>query len=770
MILASCAQPNPATIEPTKPPENAPQPTTPPVAAPTEAPTEASAPAPTQAPASTEKTLNITFVQEPDSLNPLYTQMWFSWRADELFEVGLWHIDDKLNANLEMAAELPTLDNGGISEDGKLLTVKLRKDAAWSDGEPVTANDFVFTYQMYIDPKNTVRTRYPYDTYVASVTAPDDYTVVISMTQPYVAWMTGFFRDVLPKHILEPVYQKDGTLDNADWNRNPTVGNGPFVFKEWVAASHMIFEANPKYWRGKPNIDRIYIRIVPDKETQLASIKSGETDMGTYITADASPTIDKLKDYKLVTVSSGWMEVWFFKRKFVLCPGQDRLSSGRQTAAGWQLPCKELAPITTPCWSRRMAAYLFSLKKMENRSALEKAAGRPMGSSWLLPPTCSAGRILPCSIRITGKSSGLHKAKAIKSHRLGRRLAIRSASSKGHGPTSSIASIDLNTRHLCEYSPGPGVISHPSFSIDQGQLYFLFESPASPPDLWRLDLAASAFQPITRSLPGSIDTGAFVTPQAIEYPGMDGQKVPAILYKPSSKTRALPPAVIFIHGGPDWLAQIHWDPLLQSMAKRGWVVLAPNYRSSTGYGRDWQHANRFDLGGADAQDILAGRDFLLSSGLAEPGRVAVTGRSYGGYLTMVCLAQYPGRWKAGSAVVPFLNWLTSHANSREDLQGWDLENLGDPVKDRDRYVQRSPFFFLDRVDAPVQLICGALDPRCPASESNQAYQALADLGKECDLVIYPDEGHVFLKIENVIDHKIRCFDFLSKALEGNENT
>jgi len=179
-------------------------------------------------------------------------------------------------------------------------------------------------------------------------------------------------------------------------------------------------------------------------------------------------------------------------------------------------------------------------------------------------------------------------------------------------------------------------------------------------------------------------------------------------------------------------------------------------------------ANRFGLGGRDTEDVVAGADYLVREGLAGSARIAVTGRSYGGYLTMTSLTRYPDRWAAGSAVVPFLNWFTGHANSREDLQHWDLENFGEPEQDRDLYYERSPFFFLDRVTAPVQLICGAHDPRCPASESIQAHDALVAQGKPCDLVLYPDEGHGFLKTENVVDAKKRRIAFLAQALESDQ--
>jgi dipeptidyl aminopeptidase/acylaminoacyl peptidase len=204
---------------------------------------------------------------------------------------------------------------------------------------------------------------------------------------------------------------------------------------------------------------------------------------------------------------------------------------------------------------------------------------------------------------------------------------------------------------------------------------------------------------------------------------------------------------------------------MSHLASRGWVVLAPNYRGSSGYGREWQLANRFDIGRGDTMDVVAGVDYLVRQGLANPQRIAVTGRSHGGYLTMSCLTNYPDRWAGGSAVVPFLNWFTSHANSRPDLQHWDIENMGNPVENEALWRERSPFFFLDRVQAPVQLICGANDPRCPASESIQARDALLALGKQVDFLLYPDEGHAFLKIENIVEHELRRVAFLAACLE-----
>jgi dipeptidyl aminopeptidase/acylaminoacyl peptidase len=332
------------------------------------------------------------------------------------------------------------------------------------------------------------------------------------------------------------------------------------------------------------------------------------------------------------------------------------------------------------------------------------------------------------------------------------------------GAQTWLAVLQLDDKSIRHYQIEPGVTYEPRFTPDGEHLIFVFENYRYPDDLWQINLADEEIYQLTQSLPVELQNTQFIIPEEISYHAMDGASVPALLFQPQ-QSEHLPPAVVIIHGGPTWLFQFFWYPIMQHMASRGWVVLAPNYRGSSGYGREWQLANRFDLGGVDTRDVVAGADYLVNEGLADPARIAVTGTSHGGYLTMTCLTQYPDRWAAGSAVVPFLNWFTSHKNSREDLQHWDRENFGDPQENYDLWYERSPFFFLDRIQAPVQLICGAHDPRCPASESIAARDALKALKKPIDFVLYPDEGHGFLKVENVVNAALRRIAFLQKYLE-----
>ena len=301
MVLAACGGAAPATEQP--PAITEPAGETEPDATEPAAATEPPAPA-------GSGTVTITFTQEPDNLNPMYTEMFFSGILREFWLKPVW----TFNANAEpvpvLAAEIPSLENGGLSEDGTTVTIRLRDDITWSDGTPLTSADFVFTYDMIMSDQNVPLSRFPYEDYVTSVEAPDATTVVVNFSEPFAAWLTTLFYFVLPQHVLQPVFDSEGTIDTAEWNRAPTVGVGPFVFSEWETGSHIAFTANPN-WVEPPKIEQVFIRIVPDDAAQEAAIIAGDTDIGVFLSSDQIPTLEAGGDVDVVAVASGYSEGWF---------------------------------------------------------------------------------------------------------------------------------------------------------------------------------------------------------------------------------------------------------------------------------------------------------------------------------------------------------------------------------------------------------------------------------------------------------------------------
>ncbi len=282
------------------------EPATQPVAAPTTAPQPTTPPEPKQA------TLSLT--SNPESMNPLYASTWYTEVVFDMILLPLWNIDDQGNYVMELAQELPTMENGGVSADGLNITIKFRPEANWSDGTPVTADDAVFTYDMIMSDKNGVFSRYPYDTYVESMTAKDPKTLEIKLSSAYADWATTFFTGisrVIPKHILQPVFDKDGTLDNAEWNRTANVVDGPYTLTEFVSDDHLTFAANDTYWRGRPKIDDMYIRIFADRQSQLAALQSGQSDIGSYIVGSEIPALKETNQFEIMSSPNGYIVTIF---------------------------------------------------------------------------------------------------------------------------------------------------------------------------------------------------------------------------------------------------------------------------------------------------------------------------------------------------------------------------------------------------------------------------------------------------------------------------
>jgi dipeptidyl aminopeptidase/acylaminoacyl peptidase len=317
-----------------------------------------------------------------------------------------------------------------------------------------------------------------------------------------------------------------------------------------------------------------------------------------------------------------------------------------------------------------------------------------------------------------------------------------------------------------DLSIGPGLHEGMQWAVDGRGVLCVFNGPGHTPDLWLIDLEEAAPRQLTQSMPDDLASYPFVAPTHVYYLSLDGRtQVPALLYRPDAAARdGARPAVIHIHGGPSWQRMNSWYAEIQWLLSRGCTVLCPNYRGSTGYGRAFMEANRFVMGDADLQDVAGAVDFLVRNELADVGRIGVTGWSYGGYMTMMCLTMHPDKFAAGSAGIPFMNWILAADEERDDLRHWDRENMGDPVKDAERLRAASPIHFMDRITAPVQFIGGAHDPRCPISQVHEAQDVMQRLGKPFETVIYPDEGHGFLKIENQVDAERRWAEFLGRHL------
>ncbi len=303
---------------------------------------------------------------------------------------------------------------------------------------------------------------------------------------------------------------------------------------------------------------------------------------------------------------------------------------------------------------------------------------------------------------------------------------------------------------------------HSAFTKDGSSLLYYHNGPTAPGDLWVYTLATGRSHQVTHSLIAGVRSEDMVEPNLVHYPSRDGKwTISAFLYVPFNMTRnGQNAAIVYIHGGPTSQTMNSFNRFVQYAANQGYMVLAPNYRGSTGYGKEFQQANLFDMGGGDLQDVLAGVDWIRQTGHLDPKKIAVMGGSYGGYLSMMSVTKAPEVWAAGVPIVPFVNWFTEIENEDPVLQQSDLATMGDVVKNKALYEDRSPINFIDQIKAPLLLLAGGHDPRCPKSETQQVVDAIKKRGGTVDYKIYENEGHGFARVENQIDAYKRVADFL----------
>ncbi len=327
--------------------------------------------------------------------------------------------------------------------------------------------------------------------------------------------------------------------------------------------------------------------------------------------------------------------------------------------------------------------------------------------------------------------------------------------------------LHLNIRDLDgkeeEIPPGHGVVRAARFSPDGKQLAIIHGSGDSPHDIWVYDLKARTLKQITYSLVGGLNQDNFVQPHLVVYPAQDQTPISSFLYIPANiKPDKSHPAIVYPHGGPQWQHFNSWYPNIQYLTSHGYLVIAPNYRGSTGFGREYMESLRKDAGRGDLNDLVAAVDYLKTTGYVDPKRIAIMGGSWGGYLTLMALTKTPEIWAAGVSIVPLANWFTAHENEDPVLQKNDEWLMGNPITDRELWRDRSPIFFADKIRAPLLLLAGQHDIRCPVEETQQMAEAARKNGATVEVKVYENEGHGFVRRENEIDSIKRAAKFLNQ--------
>lgn len=226
------------------------------------------------------------------------------------------------------------------------------------------------------------------------------------------------------------------------------------------------------------------------------------------------------------------------------------------------------------------------------------------------------------------------------------------------------------------------------------------------------------------------------------------------------------PVLMLVHGGPTSQDADRWQPEVQAYVDAGFVVGLVNYRGSTGYGREWRDALIGNVGGPELEDVNAGLRDLVARGLADPERAVIAGHSWGGYVTLLELGKHPELWRCGVAGVPVADYEASYDESSPPLQAYDRGLLGaSPHELPELMRDRSPIFFVDRVRAPVFILVGRNDSRCPFGQAMRYVERLEARGHPHELYVY-ETGHSAFDVDERVHQVGLILDFLARHVPG----
>ena len=317
-----------------------------------------------------------------------------------------------------------------------------------------------------------------------------------------------------------------------------------------------------------------------------------------------------------------------------------------------------------------------------------------------------------------------------------------------------------------------GTAGRPSaFNPTGDRLLISHQSATMPGDLWVYDRGTSHASQLSRSAIASIASAALPASQIVHYKSFDGATISALLWVPFNLDRnGKNPGIVLPHGGPTGQTIDTFSRNVIALVSRGYTVIAPNVRGSTGYGMTFQHLNYQDLGGGDLQDEVYAAKFLAATGYVDAKRIGITGGSYGGYMTLMAIGKTPDVWAAAVEQYGIVDWYTMLQHEDPRLQEYEKSLLGDPVKDRTVYENASPIKFLRNATAPLLVLQGENDIRVPKEEAEQVVAILKAANKTVDAHIYPAEGHGFAKRENQIDAIKRTIEWFNRYLKANKGT
>ena len=324
---------------------------------------------------------------------------------------------------------------------------------------------------------------------------------------------------------------------------------------------------------------------------------------------------------------------------------------------------------------------------------------------------------------------------------------------------------------------GPGTNIEPHWSEGDGRLVYQHTDTRNSADFFTIGTNTGA-QPVrlTDSMPAGIDRSRFIEPQFVHYLGPDGQQVPGWLFVPKNLDRTKKhPAIIWIHGDgvnqnyDGWHVQRNYAVYYsfhQYLLQQGYVVFAPDYRGSIGYGRDWRNGVYMDVGGKDAKDAWMSANYLKTLPYVDSDRIGVWGLSYGGFFTLIAMTDQPKLFRAGVDVAGVVDYVMYYSDPYHG--DWTASRIGTPQQNPQVYANASPISHIDRLERPLLVLHGTSDVNVPYLESVWLIDEALKKGKGelLSYMMYPGEFHYFTRAHVLLDAWHRVDDFFAFHLQG----
>lgn len=310
-----------------------------------------------------------------------------------------------------------------------------------------------------------------------------------------------------------------------------------------------------------------------------------------------------------------------------------------------------------------------------------------------------------------------------------------------------------------------GMTSSPVFS-KTSRMVFSFNDPTQTSDVWSWDWNSQKLEQLTHSTYAGIDRTMFVQPKLVRYKSFDGLEIPAFLYLPPDYKEGDPvPFILHMHGGPEGQFRPSFARHFQYLMLKGFGILAPNVRGSDGYGKEYLAMDNYKNRLKSVKDMKAGADWLIEQGYSKQGMIGVKGGSYGGYMAMAAVTEYPGFFSAALndvGIVNFVSFLEKTADYRRYLR----EAEYGPLTDKPFLESISPINKADLITTPLMIVHGENDPRVPVGEARQIIAALEKRGIAVTALIFPDEGHGVSKRKNSLVRYRTMADFFEEHLKN----